>query len=94
MSPSPSLPSPAVWLFCLPPSADSVILPDRHQSTAAMEVKTLMSVEYPGPIANLERFFTMIGGVENLEKVFNSGDRLSLHFRPGKSSHPKKHDTD
>ena len=51
--------------------------------SSSKEVQTLMSVEFPGVVNNLERMMSMIGGHECLESVFNScSSRLQLRFRP------------
>lgn len=45
--------------------------------------KTLMSLEFPGVVNNLDRMMDMIGGHDKLETVFNEpGSRLQLRFRP------------
>ncbi|KAI1287768.1 General transcription factor 3C polypeptide 5 [Halotydeus destructor] len=46
-------------------------------------VKSLVCVEYPGIVENLDNALESLGGLQSLERTYNQGtDRLELRFRP------------
>ena len=46
-------------------------------------VPSCVSVVFPGIVNDVSKFMNMIGGLNSLEKVFNSrSDRLEMRFRP------------
>ena len=66
--------------FSYPLALDMASMPS---SSAERESLSLVSVEYPGWVENVDEMVLTLGGLKTLSKVFNeSNRRLELRFRP------------
>lgn len=57
--------------------------PQPDDDGTSCDIKSLVSVQFPGVVQDVSKFLPMIGGLSTLQKVYNSrSDRLELRFRP------------